>query len=267
MTNIRTKISLAFLLATLLITSGCHNGRVSTWVVVENDHYFRNRPEPVVLEGRVSLSRSRQGCRAQTVSSVADLYKFDPETRFWVYVERLFVNSRFMHCPSFFDWSAQWSFDRHSDATTYEVRVRTNTSRAGSAFDTDRFVIWHSQGSPTGHAKRALQKAKTLARVLASAQALDEDYLQAKDLGLITGGEMVRIRGEELTADEARSAAFAALQQAVSKDATAQFFFSLADYESSFQLSHEAERDAHEATSIYEALLAQAEAGLKRGRD
>ncbi len=73
-----------------------------SWVVVENDHYFRNRPEPVNFDGRVSLFRSRRGCPAQTVSSVADLYKFDPETRSWVFVDQLFANSRFMYCPSSF---------------------------------------------------------------------------------------------------------------------------------------------------------------------
>ncbi len=36
------------------------------------------------------------------VSSVADLYKFDPETRSWVFVDQLFANSRFMYCPSSF---------------------------------------------------------------------------------------------------------------------------------------------------------------------
>jgi len=230
-------------------------------LVVAEDFYLRNKPEPVNVDYNVT-GFSSDGCEF-TIGIRLDLYRFDAITQEFVPEKTLDENPDVeIACNTLYEGSTSWSYDQEASATTYKIIFETTMD--GTEYyeaDSALFVIWKSSGAPKGHAKRDLKKIDQAEKLITKLEAYYAVYEALKDDGLITGDELVDINEQIMLVDEAVEMADAHMQQAIQENAKAISYLESQDYETSFMKAKVAAREAHSALNIYHTLLAQATHG------
>lgn len=234
-------------------------------LVVAEDFYLRNKPEPVKVDYSVMVvSQSQSGC-AMTIDIRLDLYRFDAITQEFVFEKTLDEDTDVtVVCDTLYEESTGWSYDQKASATTYKVILETTMESDGIEYSEASialFVIWKSSGAPKGHAKRDLKKIDQAEKLITKLEAYYPVYEALKADGLITGEELVDIHEQIMTLDEAVAIAEAHMQQAIEENAEAISYLESQDYKTSFIKAKIAAREAHNALNIYHALLAQATHG------
>jgi hypothetical protein len=231
-------------------------------LVVAEDFYLRNKPEPVDVDYSVMVvSQSQSGCE-MTIDISLDLYRFDAITQEFVFEKTLDeATGEEVVCDTLYEGSPSWSYDQKASATTYKIILEITMDGTGYSVASDLFVIWKSSGAPKGHAKRDFKKIDQAEKLITKLEAYHAVYEALKAEGLITGDELVDIHEQIMTVDEAVAMADAHMQQAIEENAEAISYLESQDYETSFIKAKIAAREAHSALNIYHALLAQATHG------
>jgi len=237
-------------------------------LVVAEDFYLRNKPEPVNVDYSVMLLSQTQneepseepseGCG--TIDIIVDLYRFNAITQEFVFEKTLAEDTGVEACDTLYEGSISWSYDQKASATTYKIILET-TMNGNQYLASDLFVIWKSSGAPKGHAKRDFKKIEQAEKLITKLEAHHAVYEALKAEGLITGDELVDIHEQIMTVEDAVTMADAHMQQAIQENAKAISYLESQDYETSFIKAKVAAREAHSALNIYHALLAQATHG------
>ncbi len=233
-------------------------------LVVAEDFYLRNKPEPVNVDYSVMVvSQSQSGCE-MTIDIRLDLYRFDAITQEFVFEKTLDeTTDEEVVCDTLYEGSTSWSYDQKASATTYKIILETTMDGDGNEYSvaSDLFVIWKSSGAPKGHAKRDFKKIDQAGKLITKLEAYHDVYKALKADGLITGDELVDIHEQIMTVEDAVTMADAHMQQAIQENAKAISYLESQDYETSFIKAKVAAREAHSALNIYHPLLAQATHG------
>ncbi len=233
-------------------------------LVVAEDFYLRNKPEPVNVDYSVMvMSQNQSGCE-MTIDIRLDLFRFDAITQEFVFEKTLDeATDVAVACDTLYEGSTSWSYDQKASATTYKIILETTMDGNAYSVASDLFVIWKSSGAPKGHAKRDFKKIEQAEKLITRLEAYHAVYEAMKAKGLIIGDELVDIHDQIVTVGEAVAMADAHMQQASKENDQANAYFvgesgELPDYETSFIKAKAAAREAHRALNIYHALLAQA---------
>lgn len=247
---------------------------------VSEDFYIRNKPEPVVVDYSVKLVDASGITSEMSIGVKVNLFRFDAVAGALVLDQTLEDYSKTVVCNKLYDGFTTWVYDRQEDATTYKITLEATMDGYDETFSvaSDLFVIWKSPGAPKGHAKRGLKKMDQVEKLITRLNGYYAVYEAAKADGLIVGDELVVIHEEMMTVDEAVAIAKTFEMNAINNsDLAMKYFhgqdpdpedpdveeFVGQDYETCFTLAKTAAREAHQALTIYHALLAQAKDAME----